>query len=389
MKQFIILSTFKPLYQTESDLLDPYGLDEFIVKLKGNKGQILLETLHCSNEDFNAFLLSIKDPSIVVFHGWIEQNSSLRELLVHHKFSQLNGEGQILNHHLLTKFKAFVSPFLSDLLLKEASGSTASRKNLFSYLKLLDPDHRTVVEEQVFKTLKVELLQLKDSIPKTQTEEELVNRVRVLCSDENIYCINQLSKSSYALKLLFVDTLLSSLKSRSSTKRLANWIIKKLESLELNKEHEYKLSGLRKEVAIGKIGNNNNIKRTARLNSKTIISTVLIIGVVVCSIVLLFWDTKGNEITEVPIRASSFKSFTKQERVEIDSLLRQLRSQRLSSNFPDDTLSQYSNQDYVTLRQSFVNPDMEDIYLDYYKDALIQEKTAPLNCSKSSTSDYK
>jgi hypothetical protein len=383
MRNFIHLSSFDILPSAGSDLLEEKNLDEFISVLISKEGEKIRLENGYSVEEMNRFINSLQDQSVIIFHGWIGQNNELLNLLQKSELGCYADRTGALKHTLSTPFKKFVSPFVADRLLSLSFSNDKERAMAFSYLPLLDKDHRITVESQLFKSINADLERLAIVVKTANSEQTLVDTVKPICSSDNISAINQLSKASYANKLLFVDTALAVIRSQQCTPRLANWLIKQLEELTLNQEHEYKITSLKKDLRTGKIKVKSAKSYSFRISWKGVLSSVLIFGVIVLAFLLIFNTDSEKELLDMPKHASSFREFTQEERIEIDSLLKDLRSKRLTHNFHPDSISPYSNDHYMAMRRSFPNPEMEELYLDYYKDGLIQEALPSQNCPDS------
>ena len=156
MRKFIPLSTFKSLYTTQSDLLSPDGMNSFREKLE-SEGNEIAEQAGFTTEEFSAFQETVRDPSSIVFYGWIEQIPSLKDALLGKKLSLFVDSAKHLEHLLSQQYQGFLSPVLSDRLLRAEINSDTDRKSAFSFTQLLDNDHIAVVEDQLFRPLQKRL----------------------------------------------------------------------------------------------------------------------------------------------------------------------------------------------------------------------------------------
>lgn len=390
MKRFIHLAIFNSLFSKESDLLEGENLSEFIVELKSDRGKKIQLENNITDNEMSTFIDSLNDYSTIIFHSWVNQSAAVRSLLNEGEVQHFTDDHGSLKHSLSVSFKQFVSPYIADRLLRLEFPNNEARAKAFSYLQLLDKDHRIAVEGQLYKLIRVDLEGLNELVKSATSEQELVDVVKPICSSENIEAVNHLSKASYADKLYFVDTVLAVIRCQYCSSRLANWLIKQLELLTLNKEHELKINSLKKELKTGEIKLESLKGNSFQFNWKGLLSGLLILTVIVTAIFIISMEKDDGELDEVPKHASSFKEFSKAERIEIDSLLRDLRSKRLAHDFQPDSLNayQYSSDQYMAMRRSFMNSEMEDLYLDYYKDGLIQEGMPGKNCPDSTHRDF-
>ncbi|MCH2223553.1 MAG: hypothetical protein MK066_02195 [Crocinitomicaceae bacterium] len=368
MPKFIPLSTFSKYYNKHSDLLTDEGIIKFrkSIELKGER--IALEA-GFQRADYEEFGASLKKPSTIIFQGWIEQNKGLLGLLTKGELITFIDTGKHLEHQISSTYQRYVSPYLSEILLRFSNSKKELLAQAFSYVQLLDSDHRSVVEDQLFKGLSDNLKDLKALNREVSNEQELVNITKPLCSDEVIACVNYLSKASYDKKLSYVDEILAVIKTKACTTRFANWILKRMEEVTLNREHEYKIVDLRKDLALGNIRVRNRAKGRTPIRWKTI-GTVLFIGGMSAFLYYIiiykpFSDVNDPQFTN----NTSFKQFSLEERKRIDSLLQEMNKKRKPEEISIDYVDPGSTGTSIALRRAFTNETMEGVYEDLSKDA--------------------
>ncbi|MDG1333300.1 MAG: hypothetical protein P8P74_13275 [Crocinitomicaceae bacterium] len=385
MRKFIPLSTFKEIYSNQSDLLTEEGMNSFREKL-ASSGIEIAEKARFTSEEFSAFQETLRDPSNVVFYGWIEQVSALKNALLGKKPSLFIDSAKHLDHTLSEKYTQFLSPVLSEVLLSTHIESDNERKIAFSFVQLLDERHRAVVESKLFQPYQDRLEELKSISDQTTSEQELVNIVKPLCSDDIIASVNYLSRASYASKLGYVDKILNAIHSKACTVRFANWILERMSHIDLNDEHLYKLTDLRKDLRKGNLKVKNHKKGTAPIPMRGVL-TGLIITLLVGSVIYLiifkpFSKVEENEFSN----NTSFKEFTKEERIRMDSLLKEMDNpfEVVDSLDPLFAPVQTGVDIDLILRKAFKNERMEAIYEDLMADVDLK-----FNYPDSSCSDFK
>lgn len=384
MQQFIPLRLFKALFISQSALLDDGEIAHFIDKLDSEEGIEICEKQQISNEEFLTFKETFKNSQVIIFHGWIEQNDALLNLLTTAQLSEgFTDKSGVLKHQLSASFKQFISPYLADKLIPFSGQEDKTLKLTFSYVQLLDTDHRAVVEGELFKSIRGRIRNIDKSQKIIQKEQDLVNLVKPLCSDEVVFCVNALSKSSYALKISYVDTILNTIESPACTVRFANWIIKQLESIQLNKEHEDKLYELKTNLKKGNITVRNHGKGRTPVRLSRVISNIVLLLIVVAA-GLFIYSKPFSEVKDVETKyASSFKVFTEEERKEIDSLLQTLDNGfKIEEPVSDPGIPLYSGGVVLQLRKSFNNQLMERIYDDLTADAEISNSYGLDSCEQ-------
>ena len=370
MADFLPIKAFQSLYGSFSELLTPEGIANFQKRIE-NEGEAVFKEKAFSAVEKQDFILSLNDPKIILFHSWVEQNSVLNTLLSEGKLNHFSDTSKHLQHQYAEEFKFFVSPFLSAILLK-FSGTTvfSERLNALSFCVLLDKKHNAVVESQLFSPLLKEVKSTTDSCKVITDEKDLIDRVTPLCKPELIECVNYLSRASYALKLEYVDAVLSVLKYKSCTPRFANWVLKELKNVQLNTEHEHKITDLIRDLKKGDLTVRNHGKEKRIIKASTVLtflSVFLLAGTV-------FWFVKYKPFADIEeeefFNETSFMQFSLEERKKIDSLLLVM-----NGNVKDDQLKiDHGNpligeNDVLTFRQKFKNSSFEEIHTDFVLDA--------------------
>jgi len=367
---FLPIKAFQSLYGSFSELLTPEGIANFQERIE-NEGETVFNEKGFSAEEKKGFILSLNNPKIILFHSWVEQNSVLNTLLTQGELSHFSDTSKHLQHQYAEEFKSFISPFLSEILLK-FSGTTVftERLNALSFCELLDKKHNAVVESQLFSPLLKEVKITTDSCKEITDEKDLIDRVTPLCKQELIECVNYLSRASYALKLEYVDAVLSVLKYKSCTPRFANWVLKELRNVQLNTEHEHKITDLIRDLKKGDLTVRNHGKEKRIIKASTVL-TVLSVFLLAGTV---FWFVKYKPFADIEeeefSNETSFMQFSKDERKKIDSLLLVM-----NGNVKDDQLkidhgtTLIGESDVLTLRKDFKNKLFQEIHDDFALDA--------------------
>jgi len=385
MAKFISISTFASLYDSQSDLLSPEGLDKFIARLNSTEGVDICREKGIERWDLEEFISTLRTPEHLVFYGWISQHKPLENLLTKKSdLTEFQDNAKYLDHQLTEAFKIFVSPYLADAMLRYVGESFDIVSKALSYSGLLDSDHSATVETQLFKGIQDTVKAAKAEAKQFSDEEALVAILQPLCTDEIVHCVNNLSRSMYAARLGYVDDILSFIRYRACTTRLANWILKKMELIQLNSEHKYKINDLRKELSEGALHvRNSGVKGSSPVRWTAGLITLVILAIVGFVIYLViyqpFSEVNGPEISE----NTAFQQFSVEERKKIDSLLKEMSSSRSDDDYYDQGIPIMGGNSVMTLRSSFENREMEEIYQDLNKDAILQDQGYIDTCLKA------
>lgn len=380
MAKFIALKTFSSLYEG-LDLFSEEGLQQFKNRIQGEQGDEIALENKIPREDLMRFMQSLNSSSTILFQNWVEQNDYLKQCLLGEEITPFKDTAGVLSHQYSDGFKRFISPFLTAELLSRTSENDKELSILFSYVALLDNDDRAVVESQLFKPVRKRLDELNTASPHFTEEQELIDVIKPLCSEDLIRVVNSLSKASYALKLEYVDTIINTVRTNGCTVRFANWIFKQMEGLRLNNEHQEKIVELKKDLREGKLDvrNHGSGKTPIRWRAITTFLFVLILGGGAFYVIYFqpFSTVEDDEIADT----SSFKQFTKEERKKIDSLIQSMNNPLLPDESEIDPGIPIGNGATLTLRQQSNNNLMESIYDDLSKDAEVQQHQAVDSCS--------
>ena len=390
MRKFIPLSVFKELYSNESELLADVGMNSFREKLVIN-GNSIAEKAGFNTDQFMAFQETLLDPSNIVFYGWIEQHAAVKKALLGEKLSLFVDSSQHLSHTLSNSYKKFISSVLSDKLVRVKIHSDEERKIAFSFVQLLDDRHRAVVEDKLFQPYQVQLDVLKTVSETTTDEQELVNLTKPLCSDEILAIVNYLSRASYASKLDYVDKILTTIHSKACTVRFANWVLERMSHVELNDEHKYKLTDLRKDLRQGNLTVRNHKKGSTPVRWKALFA-MLLISLLVGSVVYLIVYKPFSQVDATEFsNNTSFRKFTKAERIRMDSLLNEMDHpfEKEDEIDPLTTTIPTGVDIDLVLRKSFKNSQMEAIYNDLMADVKLKENYPTSDCSDSKNTVFK
>lgn len=331
-----------------------------------------------------AFIKNL-DQQKLVFLQWIAQNSALQQFLVDKELSSVpfTDTYKWTEHMLFPEFRNFLKPFLLPNVLHFKSETDLHKiKVLFSYLILLPEEDRMFSEQLLYRSVEKVTEQGIETANKVNSSKELLKVIHSLTA-QNILTITQdLSRSSYHLRIGYVDKVLSVLNNKWCTPLLASRVLDALKTLDLNPEHDKKLLDLRKELKTGKLIS-DTLPFYMRLNSRFYIGLLTFALLLAATMYLAFWKP-SNTTTPEANNVSSFEQFSVEERKQIDSLLRS-RSGKASvdSTNSDQYLWQQGSGLSLAIRNKLKNEEMEHIYNDWLLDAELHLKGLFNNCDSS------
>ncbi len=384
MANFIRLSVVKQVLGEKFpvDPMSDAGLQELIEALGESEVRNTLIQQGCSESDLKDFSARLSAETLL-FQQWIASNKALSDLLSEGILSEYRDNQGISEHRLFKDFQSYVSVYLTDKLLNYTHSTEQKiRLEVCSFLPLLDLDNRFLIEDQLFRELRKKLAKVEVEWETWEDEEMQKGALMPLMSDEVIRELNALSKASYANIMYYVDTLLKTLYAPGTTPRFANWMIKRLELLDLNNEHQEKIRQFKRDLASGtlKVANVRYVKSN---NRRLVLPGILILA----SLGVIFWIVYFKPFSGIDDvddkNHSSFSVLTEDERREIDSIVKHMSNRAIPEEDGIDQGFLPGGSGVLSLRKEFVNPLMEQIYEDHARDGRLTYLYPVDSCGKS------
>lgn len=379
---FIPLSDLKQLTAAYGNMLEVSGRQNILEQIKGQ------------NNDFGKYstadiieVVESLNPEKIVFYGWIDQNNDLIQLLKGtFPTKPFKDTNLWMGHALFPSFSDFLTPFLVSSCLKFKSEQQLSRlSNLFSFLPLMRNDERMVLEQELYKKVNEKLKTLFQQTKNSTNENDLLQLTESICCHEVLAIINLLSRSSYHLKVAYIDQVLAIFEHPFCTPRLGYRIVSQLQVLELNPEHKLKLGEVEVNLKRGNLLQ-DKITPKRRINFRQIASLFTLV-VLIFSAYYLFNYKPLSPKDEDLNSTSSFEKFSKEERMQLDSLLRSARgSIEENQDDRDKYLWTQGNGTSLSLRPTLKNERMEELYADWLIDASLHENGVYDSCVSSNKS---
>ena len=371
------------MYEDQSQLLTTEGFAAFLSRLKGSEGGRIANEAGINPFDFSRFIESLANAQLIVFHGWVEQNKDLQNLLEGKEIGRaFEDKKQFLQHRWAKEFRAFVSPYIVERLLKESTEDLQQVAVLLSYCALIVEDDKATVEGELFKPIIRSLERVKHTAV-IEEEKNLIAHITPLCADEIIASVNHLSKGSYHLKVAYVDAILEAIRGKGCTVRYANWILKKMGEVELNKAHLIKLNSLRIELQTGKLSVQNHGEGRTPFRWKNSIGLTLI-GLIVVFVCYIIYFKPFNDVEEQDFKDNaSFRKFTVDDRMTMDSLIDVMNNEDFTEQYEVDPGIALSSGGAIGMQTDYKNTLMKRIQSDFTKDAILKDYYAMDSCESA------
>ena len=331
------------------------------------KFEEILSLLEQRNDSrINAFkeFLNAQTIESSVFNSWIEQNKSLKNLLLSNTSSDKFVDSlKWKEHFLFEKFKTYISPlFLPLISRKHTTEINSEWAAIFSFFELMIEDDRMYIEQTLYQNIKDKIDSAFSKCSETKEEAEFHKQLLFLLSDDSISIHNSLSRSSHSLKIEFTERILQLFYHPVCSAKLAHWMILQLEKMNLNEEQKKSLQVIKDKIKSGEIKFSLAPKKNKKLVFKNVVTVF-----VACSIlggIYLVYNQKFEVGTQNFKESSSLTVFSVKERKEIDSLLRSMKVEESDSIIEDENYYGTS----ISLRTPFKNKKAEKIFREFESD---------------------
>ncbi|TNE55372.1 MAG: hypothetical protein EP338_03655 [Bacteroidetes bacterium] len=277
---------------------------------------------------FKSRIESLSEESVWVFSQWIEAHPALTGTIQNKSFDANDFRESYLKHQLFEAFQRYVSPYLREVLRTKIT-TEEEVVRLGTYLNLLTETDRLIVQRGIKSFLEQEWEQASVHVKAAQTEEELIQELRKLYSERRMAVLNAMDKQMYLEKRLWIDRGIDLINHPAMSYRLAYWLVKQLNHLKLNPEHQQQLAEVEKSL---RQGDGRFMKRRSLLdgqknkwNWRRMVAVLLLIFV--GTGVYYFRNLFQSKEKEVELAGSSFEQFTLGERKHLDSLIREMDPQ--------------------------------------------------------------
>ena len=374
--RFIPLVELERALGSYGNLRTPEGRDQILCAL--NEGKIALS----NNQELIGIIGALNDTTLI-FYDWIAQDHDLTALLTEKQVKHIfKGKKQLVEHLLFVPFSEFISPYLSAAALRYRDcPDPHTLLRVFSFLSLLTADDQLLVEQELYKPVRERVMEEMNKAAVVKTEAELLLIVDELCNEETIQITGYLSRTSYHTRIWFVDQILELIKHPACTARLAYRITQRLKILELNPEHTKSITTIEKELKRGTLlASHRSISMFQRFRPTSIVAALLftLVGFTLYFVANYEDQPKSEEELNT---ASSFESFSQEERMRIDSLLRtQRNNQEVDEKDQDQYLWTQGGGVSLALRKVLKNEQMEALYRDWLLNAALHEQALTDTC---------
>ncbi len=298
------------------------------VFLQGERTFTLPELAH--------MLMELKDEALIVFDQWVYASPNLYRLLAEGKAGKNDFNPKLEEHFLFNDFKRFITPFLVPELNRVFEQNPEKFKlEIASYIPLLTEQGQFIVQDKLTRKLDADWKKALSESEQLSSSTDFNEKFKPFFLPQQLEVLNFFTKAFYAHKVQFSEQAIELFKHPLATAPYVLWITKQLQLLKLNPEHREKLQEVHFSLMKGE---QVYFAQKARIRTWTfpkVAGMVAILALVGLSIFFLV-NYAGVEEKEEEKTATSFSKFSKEDRMQLDSLIRTMEKPVLSDEDYDD-----------------------------------------------------
>ena len=290
---------------------------------------------------FNPTFLSSSPEELNIFVSWTAQQALLVNFLENGKLNQPYTDSlQLSKHAKYESYKVFITALLYPILKEKAKTplNFTGAHNLLSISVLLTEREQDLIHDEVNVWLENVRASIKTAISQARSDQAIYTVLESELPAEFWKVLNAFNARHYRVKTTWLELLIGTVSHKHASARLLNFVIGRLELLELHDEHKMEIADLKKQLQKGKV----SFEKTRIPWKKAILLTLVILIVAAGLVGIWFIPAKPEPL--VVQEDTSFMELTPEERGKIDSLITSVKQeevrkmqQGLDSNLPEPT----------------------------------------------------
>lgn len=290
------------------------------------KGEIFIQgTRTFSGDETARFISELKDQSIIVYDQWVWASQGLKYLLTEERLIKNDIDKSLHDHFLFPRFKTYLTPFLSPLLNRflekdpEKYGHAAA-----SYIPLMTEEGQFITQDKIVRFLDQKWEEFNSIADQIKSPAEFNEKAKYFFLPERIGLLNDFTKAFYVHKVAYIERAIALFEHPAATAPFVLWITNQLKQLELNPEHAEKVKTVHDSVMRGE---QNYFKAPSRVRSLSIRKAMGMLAILCVTALGIYFLIRYKGFTGEGSQAhsaSAFSKFTKEERMQLDSLIRSM-----------------------------------------------------------------
>lgn len=310
---------------------------------------------------------SYSDTELAVYFGWLKEQRTLIRYFESGKLKEpYRDENGISKHAQFERYVHLVSDLLYPKLRKEVQ-EIKDFKHAFwiaSFSANLAQEHQDAIQDEVGYWMNSRREEFRSVIAKAHSDQTIYSIFFNFCTDDFWSLLNDFNHTHYRIKAAWVEEFISIINHKHASGRLIKAILGKVETLNLRDDHKQEIQRLDTQVR------SNQIKFEKRKMSWLRLSLYFfIIGVITIGLTWII-TLEAQPYVKEKQEETSFMQLSKEERMEIDSLIKIYNNKSLRTiQQQEDLYFQTPPTQLITL-----NTTNDGLFWSYYRNWIKHEK---------------
>ncbi|MGV3629565.1 MAG: hypothetical protein ACO1O6_00065 [Bacteroidota bacterium] len=289
-----------------------------------------------SQLEITRMVAQLKDEVILVFDQWVRGSKSLEKLLVEEELVRNDFGEKLAEHQLFPAFQRFITIFLVPELNRFLDQHTEKHQlNAASYIPLLDERGQFIIQDKLVRHLDTNWNKLLAELEQPISSAEFNEKVKHFFLPQQIETLNYFTKPFYARKVKFIEDAIGLFRHPEATAPFVLWMTRQMQNLHLNPEHRSKVQDIHASLLQGDQRYFTSQSRIQSWSLSQLLGMVAVLALVGFSVFYLVNYT-GMPEEKKEKTATSFSKFSKEERMQLDSLIRTMEHrQTVDENYVD------------------------------------------------------
>lgn len=275
---------------------------------------------------FNPTFLSSSAEELNVFVSWTAQQPLLVDFLEKGKLEQSYSDSLHLSKHAkYESYKVFITALLYPILKEKAKTPTNFKgaNNLLRLSVLLTEREQDLIQDEINLWLEKAREKVTTAIAASRSDQAIYSVLEAELPAEFWTVLNAFNVRHYRVKTSWLELLIGTVSHKHASARLLNFVIARLELLDLRDEHKEEIKDLKKQLQKGKV----SFEKTRIPWKKAILLTLVVLIVTAGLIGIWFIPAKPEPL--IVQDQTSFMELTQDERNKIDSLITSVKQEEI------------------------------------------------------------
>ncbi len=316
--------------------------------------------------DKENFISEVCKTEVVLFRSWLEQNTLLSNALkgdfkLNYSFS--SRDFPFIQHQLFSSFTVYLSPYLSEKI-HETNLIYTSSLSALSFSSFLEEKNQDEVHAALSDSFLADKELFFSQCKLLKSDQSMYEAIVKKCTPAFLSELNLFNRKHYFVRLSWSESLLSLANHPKCSKRLLLEVFRIIDNLQLEKEHKLQLSDLKESVK------NNSIQyQSSRIPWKKAVALVCL-SLVALSLIVGIWFIPKEKYYFKEQEETSFMKLSKEERLHLDSLIKQNKEEIKQKNLTYQETLLPENDITLVQKKHWKNQQYLNIYSTWRKDTI-------------------